>query len=100
MIASLRVRQPVQQKKKTSDSTNNDIQVGGSSRPSTQSSIQSSDTTTRRTVAGIARGVLFLHYIAFRLPKDPASLRAPASRTATPLHGIGHRFTVTLGRLS
>jgi len=53
------------------------------------------------TVAGIARGVLLLHYVVFRAPKGPASLRARL-QAAPPRHfnGIGHQFVVALGRLS
>ncbi|KAI9442751.1 hypothetical protein H4582DRAFT_2073336 [Lactarius indigo] len=53
------------------------------------------------TVAGIARGVLLLHYVIFRAPKGPASLRARL-QAAPPRHfnGIGHQFVVALGRLS
>ncbi|KAI9453156.1 hypothetical protein BJY52DRAFT_1189808 [Lactarius psammicola] len=52
-------------------------------------------------VAGIARGVLLLHYVVFRAPKGPASLRARL-QAAPPRHfnGIGHQFVVALGRLS
>lgn len=53
------------------------------------------------TIAGIARGVLLLHYVVFRAPKGPASLRARL-QAAPPRHfnGIGHQFVVALGRLS
>lgn len=58
-------------------------------------------TPGRRTVAGIVRGVLLLHYVVFRAPKGPASLRARL-QAAPPRHfnGIGHQFVVALGRLS
>jgi hypothetical protein len=54
-----------------------------------------------RTVAGIARSMLLLHYVIFRTPKGPASLRARL-QAAPPRHfnGIGHQFVVALGRLS
>ncbi len=54
-----------------------------------------------RTVAGIARGMLLLHYVIFRIPNGPASLRARL-QAAPPRHfnGIGHQFVVALGRLS
>ncbi|KAH9963738.1 hypothetical protein BC827DRAFT_85693 [Russula dissimulans] len=54
-----------------------------------------------RTVAGIARGMLLLHYVIFRSPKGPASLRGRL-QAAPPRHfnGIGHQFVVALGRLS
>ncbi|KAI0293364.1 hypothetical protein B0F90DRAFT_1402770 [Multifurca ochricompacta] len=53
------------------------------------------------TVSGIARGMLLLHYVIFRTPKGPASLRARL-QAAPPRHfnGIGHQFVVALGRLS
>ncbi|KAH9985577.1 hypothetical protein BJV77DRAFT_1031962 [Russula vinacea] len=52
-------------------------------------------------VAGIARGMLLLHYVIFRIPNGPASLRARL-QAAPPRHfnGIGHQFVVALGRLS
>ena len=56
-----------------------------------------------RTVAGIARGVLLLHYVVFRAPKGgPASLLRARLQAAPPRHfnGIGHQFVVALGRLS
>jgi len=58
-------------------------------------------TTAGRTVAGIAQGVLLLHYVVFRTPKGPTSLRARL-QAAPPRHfnGIGHQFVVALGRLS
>ncbi|KAH9023116.1 hypothetical protein EDB84DRAFT_1226659, partial [Lactarius hengduanensis] len=42
-----------------------------------------------------------LHYVIFRAPKGPASLRARL-QAAPPRHfnGIGHQFVVALGRLS
>jgi hypothetical protein len=54
-----------------------------------------------RTVAGIARGMLLLHYVIFHIPNGPASLRARL-QAAPPRHfnGIGHQFVVALGRLS
>jgi hypothetical protein len=54
-----------------------------------------------RIVAGITRGTLLLHYIIFRIPNGPASLRARL-QAAPPRHfnGIGHQFVVALGRLS
>jgi hypothetical protein len=54
-----------------------------------------------RIVAGIARGMLLLHYVIFRIPNGPASLRARL-QAAPPRHfnGIGHQFVVALGRLS
>jgi len=64
------------------------------------SSFQNSDDECR-TVAGIVRGMLLLHYVIFRSPKGPASLRARL-QAAPPRHfnGIGHQFVVALGRLS
>jgi len=52
-------------------------------------------------IDGIARGMLLLHYVIFRTPKGPASLRTRL-QAAPPRHfnGIGHQFVVTLGRLS
>lgn len=49
----------------------------------------------------VARGVLLLHYVIFRTPKGPASLRGRL-QAAPPRHfnGIGHQFVVALGRLS
>ena len=54
-----------------------------------------------RIVAGITRGMLLLHYVIFRTPNGPASLRARL-QAAPPRHfnGIGHQFVVALGRLS
>ena len=54
-----------------------------------------------RTVAGIARGMLLLHYVIFHIPDGPAGLRARL-QAAPPRHfnGIGHQFVVALGRLS
>ena len=45
--------------------------------------------------------MLLLHYVVFRSPKGPASLRARL-QAAPPRHfnGIGHQFVVALGRLS
>lgn len=45
--------------------------------------------------------MLLLHYVVFRTPKGPASLRARL-QAAPPRHfnGIGHQFVVALGRLS
>jgi hypothetical protein len=45
--------------------------------------------------------MLLLHYVIFRTPKGPASLRARL-QAAPPRHfnGIGHQFVVALGRLS
>jgi len=53
------------------------------------------------TVAGIARGMLLLHYVIFRSRKGPANLRGRL-QAAPPRHfnGIGHQFVVALGRLS
>ena len=47
------------------------------------------------------QGMLLLHYVIFRTPKGPASLRARL-QAAPPRHfnGIGHQFVVALGRLS
>jgi hypothetical protein len=58
-------------------------------------------TDERRTVAGIARGMLLLHFVIFHIPNGPASLRARL-QAAPPRHfnGIGHQFVVALGRLS
>ena len=52
-------------------------------------------------MAGIARSILLLHYVIFRIPNGPASLRARL-QAAPPRHfnGIGHQFVVALGRLS
>jgi hypothetical protein len=54
-----------------------------------------------RTVAGIVRCLLLLHYVIFRAPRGPTSLRARL-QAAPPRHfnGIGHQFIVALGRLS
>jgi len=54
-----------------------------------------------KTVDGIARGMLLLHYVVFRTPKGPTSLRTRL-QAAPPRHfnGIGHQFVVALGRLS
>lgn len=54
-----------------------------------------------RTVAGIVQDMLLLHYVIFRMPNGPASLRARL-QAAPPRHfnGIGHQFVVALGRLS
>jgi hypothetical protein len=62
---------------------------------------QRTHTLGQRTIAGIARAVLLLHYVVFRAPKGPASLRARL-QAAPPRHfnGIGHQFVVALGRLS
>lgn len=67
--------------------------------PSLSSLIFSDDEC--RIVAGMARGMLLLHYIIFRIPNGPASLRARL-QAAPPRHfnGIGHQFVVALGRLS
>ena len=45
--------------------------------------------------------MLLLHYVIFRIPNGPASLRARL-QAAPPRHfnGIGHQFVVALGRLS
>src|SRR5579863_772315 len=45
--------------------------------------------------------MLLLHYVIFRTPKGPASLRSRL-QAAPPRHfnGIGHQFVVALGRLS
>jgi len=58
-------------------------------------------TNEHRTVDEIARGMLLLHYVIFRTPKGPASLRTRL-QAAPPRHfnGIGHQFVVALGRLS
>jgi hypothetical protein len=60
-----------------------------------------SDVRLSEIVAGIARGMLLLHYVIFRIPNGPASLRARL-QAAPPRHfnGIGHQFVVALGRLS
>ncbi|KAI9511042.1 hypothetical protein F5148DRAFT_436759 [Russula earlei] len=54
-----------------------------------------------RTVAGITKSMLLLHYVIFRTPTGPAGLRARL-QAAPPRHfnGIGHQFVVALGRLS
>ena len=45
--------------------------------------------------------MLLLHYVVFRAPKGPASLRARLQAApARHFNGIGHQFVVALGRLS
>ncbi|KAH8997659.1 hypothetical protein EDB86DRAFT_892967 [Lactarius hatsudake] len=65
-----------------------------------QSSWRRPSCSPRRS-RGSRTGVLLLHYVIFRAPKGPASLRARL-QAAPPRHfnGIGHQFVVALGRLS